>query len=89
MSWVRRRDAEQRHVCAVPVMTDSTGHTYPAGRRHDLWRCDECRKLWRIGTRCDQCDPSDGRATHLGQHAVGDKWRPARPGQRIRYWRKG
>lgn len=61
----------------------------PDGRIGDLWRCDTCRALWRIGDACDVCDRHGGwRPPHLGGHALGIAWRPATLWQRLINWRR-
>jgi len=54
------------------------------GRLGDLWRCDDCRKLWRVGRACDACELY-GTHPGGGQCMVGLKWRPAGLWQRIKY----
>lgn len=78
MSWVRH-DMTDAHRCQHRPPT-SDGHL------GDLWRCGECKKLWRIGKACYICD-AYGSGPHPGQHAVGYKWWPATLWQRLRHWR--
>jgi hypothetical protein len=53
------------------------------GRLGDLWRCDDCRKLWRVALACDVCELyGDHRG---GQCRVGLKWRAATLRQRFKY----
>jgi hypothetical protein len=56
----------------------------PDGAQGDLWRCDDCGRLWRIGDVCDLCDA--GRDWHPGFCSAGSVWRPARWWQRVRHW---
>lgn len=86
MGWVRQASAEERHACDLPTR----GFTFhPAGQPCDLYRCDECKKLWRIGKACDICDAYGGHSGVRGSCQVGVKWRPATLGQRLKNWRKG
>jgi hypothetical protein len=43
----------------------------------DLWRCGECRTLWRIGFACPICDNHGRMVPHVGWHPIGTLWRPA------------
>ena len=70
-TWVRR--AADRHQCDTPA---------PEGTRDDLWRCDDCGKLWRLGSACDACETYRG-TPHAGQHSVGYGWRTATLWQRL------
>lgn len=74
------------HVCGPP-MRDTGILGQASGRLGDLWRCDDCRKLWRVGRICDNCD-FYGVHRGGGQHAVGLAWRPATVWQRIRNRRR-
>jgi hypothetical protein len=59
----------------------------PKGAFGDVWRCDDCRRLWRIGASCDACDSvgqTGGRCPRGGAHPRATAWRPARLWQR--YW---
>lgn len=58
----------------------------PAGAWRDLWRCDDCGELWRVGNGCSACDPSppSGRCVRGGYHSPGYAWRPATWWQRFR-----
>lgn len=56
------------------------------GRLGDVWRCDDCRKLWRVGRACAVCDLY-GEHAGGGSHVVGLRWRPATLWQRLRYRR--
>lgn len=79
MTWIRR--VIPAHYCAPP------GRGVPAvpvAELDDLWRCQECRRLWRVGLACDWCDRYGDRE-HRGGHAMGAAWRPARFWQRLRY----
>lgn len=60
--------------------------TIPDGHRGDLWRCDNCQTLWRIGESCDWCDRTgrtDGRCGAHIVHMPALAWRPATPWQRL------
>jgi hypothetical protein len=83
MSWVRRSNPSE-HRCAVP--SGSFGGA--DGRRGDLWRCDECRRLWRVDTACDACFVLRTDQPHAGQHQVGLTWRFASAWERFRYRRR-
>jgi hypothetical protein len=103
MSWVRKTTVDTPgHTCQPPTRerffripsgfaagTEPIGHrdTVPAGEWNDLWRCDDCGRLWRVGNSCDYCDPSPpgGRCFRGGYHAGGHAWRPATWWQRWRY----
>jgi hypothetical protein len=76
MSGIVNKPRKLRHDCEPP---DWRGLSESA-----LWRCD-CGRLWRVGPACDLCDFYGDHST--GQCTVGRVWRPARMGQRIRYWR--
>lgn len=79
--WVRRqRDDVEQHRCPFPAAT-AVG---------DLWRCHQCRTLWRVGEACDVCDAIGGRQPHHGMCAVGpNRWRRAYWLQRLRWLGKG
>lgn len=101
MTWVRRVQAPA-HTCQPPtqevfreVPTAWTGgktgvgftETVVDGQLNDLWRCDECDQLWRVGAYCDVCDArrqNGGRCARGVYHPAGLKWRPARFLQRLR-----
>jgi hypothetical protein len=72
------------HRCPTPM-----GSFDPAGQVGDLWRCDDCGVLWRVGLACDFCDHFGDNRSHPGGHAVGSCWRPATLWQRIRYRKLG
>lgn len=80
-----------KHHCAPPThsVTGDESHFFriPDGRRGDLWRCDHCRKLWEVRDACDMCERYGWH--DRGQCQVGNKWRKATLGQRLRNWRKG
>lgn len=57
----------------------------PAGHLGDLWRCDECAALWRIGRACDVCEAYGPDQHRSGQCRVGMAWRPASWWQRWRH----
>jgi hypothetical protein len=59
----------------------------PAGAFGDLWRCDPCGELWRVGNGCFSCDPAPP-TSHCrlgGFHPPGLTWRPATWWQRFRH----
>lgn len=75
--WVRRAISEPKpHECRPP--------TAAAGDIDDLWRC-HCRKLWRVGRKCDTCDHNRSDTHRGGYHVPTKAWRPATLWQRIRY----
>lgn len=75
--WVRRAaDKPKPHECRPP--------TAAAGDIDDLWRC-HCRKLWRVGRKCDTCDHNRTDTHRGGYHVPTKAWRPATLWQRIRY----
>jgi hypothetical protein len=57
------------------------------GKQGDLWRCDQCERLWRVGDACDACDWY-GDSPHPGMCTLGLVWRPATLWQRLRYRRR-
>jgi hypothetical protein len=82
MSYVRRM-TESPHRCDLPM-----GSFGPYGADGDLYRCDVCGTLWRLGDACDACE-AYGPGRHRGQCRIGQTWRPATLWQRIRYRRHG
>lgn len=78
MSWIKR-SLRMAHQCEHPPLPKTST---------DLWRCDECGRLWRIGEACDWCERY-GHKPHYGGHAVGRIWRPATRLQRIKYRGQG
>ncbi|MFC6080991.1 hypothetical protein [Sphaerisporangium aureirubrum] len=86
MPWVRHTEPTAIHRCPTPR---SSSYGTPTGEYGDLWRCDECQTLWRIGHACELCEVYGAARPHLGGHAMGFEWRPARWWQRLRHWRKG
>jgi hypothetical protein len=86
MTWVEHTDPRTAHRCPVPHEA-SLGS--PAGEHGDLWRCDDCGTLWRVGYACDICDRHRDDSPHFGGHTIGLEWRPATWWQRIRRWRSG
>jgi hypothetical protein len=80
-TYVRRRSVQppngHKEWCDMPPPVDGRGALYRCG----------CRRLWRLGYACGQCDWADGRWGHGGMCTVGEKGRPATTWQRIRYWR--
>lgn len=105
MTWVRKTpvlDPDQ-HRCAPPMrlvtyalpgfnsgQAISYDEKQVAGSFGDLWRCDDCGELWRIGNSCDDCDPRPpgGRCMRGGYHPGGLAWRPATWWQRFRNRKK-
>lgn len=108
MSWVRRGDPPRVHECRLPeraVVLRPKGtfnmadgdvvHTdrVPDGEFGDLWRCDRCTRLWRIGNACDYCDPKPPEGLRSSQRghpgvvhgSVKTAWRPATWWQRLRH----
>jgi hypothetical protein len=45
-------------LCYVTAIFPEATHLVPEGATGDLWRCDECRKLWRVGDACDMWRPA-------------------------------
>jgi hypothetical protein len=76
MTWVRCQP--KRHVCKPPM-----GSFDAAGQLGDLWRCDDCGELWRVGLSCGACDRG-AVPPHPGQHMTGRSWWPATFWQRIK-----
>lgn len=71
--WIRRaRTVPEQHRCLTPSEAS----------RGDLWRCGECRRLWRYGDACDVCDRY-GRIPHDGMCRVGEMWRAPKIWQRL------
>jgi hypothetical protein len=93
MTWVRQASDvfDKQHECVCPVRDQGTVLTVtrPAGEFGDLWRCDDCGRLWRLGNDCDTCDPAPpgGNCRRGGHHPQGLKWRPATLFQRLTHWR--
>lgn len=85
MSWVHKTPVDT-HECATPRSDGFLGCV--VGQYGDLWRCDDCGELWRVGYACDYCDRY-GDNPHRGVHAVGVMWRPATWWQRWRNRNKG
>ena len=99
MTWVKRAEPPE-HRCEppmgevfvqLPAIPGSAGKStrvknidIPAGDRGDLWRCDTCRTLWRVGLRCDACEHY-GPGRHDGGCSPGRAWRPATLWQRWRH----
>lgn len=78
MVWIRRQ--QPKHKCTPPT-TGNIPAIGAVGSIGDLWRCDTCKKLWRIA------DASEG---NLGRHVIGKTWKPATLRQRLRYyWAEG
>lgn len=102
MTWVRKAPTVALHACAPPMREviyqypsmslrpDGAATEYrenvPGGFLGDLWRCDECNRLWRIGCACQLCD-RNGVYLHGGHCIAGYRWRPARWWQRIAHHR--
>ena len=55
----------------------------PGGGWGDLWRCDDCGELWRVGSGCDRCDPG----LPSGRCGLPLQWRPATWRQKRRFRR--
>ncbi|GAA3550655.1 hypothetical protein GCM10022419_033650 [Nonomuraea rosea] len=86
MTWVKRAE-KPAHTCKPPSLG---GYTLtPEGQHGDLWRCDDCAKLWRIGYACGLCDWLGDLWAHDGQHITGTAWRRASRWQEIRYRKRG
>lgn len=101
MSWVRRTGPPPtQHQCVPPMRTVTTtlppfptsggkpfvwSEDVPAGRFGDLWRCDACGELWRVGNGCDVCDPRSpsSQCGRGGYHPGSVEWRPALWWQRL------
>lgn len=81
MGWARR--TRPGHRCDLAVRENSFGHMVEgAAKLGDLYRCPDCRALWRSARACDLCD-RHGPGPHRGQHTVGIIWRPATFWQRL------
>lgn len=87
MTWLRRQANEtQTHRCTPPVRDAFPKFQPPDwALRDDLWQCDTCDKVWRVGRDCDWCD--QGHRYHGGQCSVLNKWRPSSWSQARRYRR--
>lgn len=81
MSWVRKTDPPPMHECNPPVEEkirlnhDSRSIEYlsPEGaNKDDLWRCDDCQRLWQVVQWINDGDP------YLG-------WQPASFWNRWKY----
>lgn len=81
MTWIRQTDPRRAHTCSPPQSEPPFGR--PHGAYGDLWRCDDCRTLWRIGHACQVCDRYGEALPHRGGHAVGNAWHPATLWQRL------
>lgn len=46
MGWVLRTEPEPVHECAPPMAIKELTIEQADGTHGDLWRCDDCRKLW-------------------------------------------
>jgi hypothetical protein len=80
MTWVQRAvDKPPAHTCPLP----RTVRGNPDGQFDDLWECDDCGRLWRIGQACDACELRGHPWPHSGQCRVGLEWRPASFWQRF------
>jgi len=50
MAFIRRKN---RHFCMPPMVVADDGLAIVDGSYTDLWRCDDCEKLWQVRfTRC-------------------------------------
>lgn len=100
MTWVHRQPRQDVHRCDWPVrevvyrfpsMVAKGGtvqehrETVPDGQRGDLWRCLDCRALWRIEMGCDGCTWNGRCRGHYVGLILRLVWMPARPWQRLRY----
>lgn len=74
MTWVRQQ--QPGHECAPPT-TGSIPAIGAAGTIGDLWRCDNCGRLWRVAAADEN--------TRSGQQPHGRHWKPATLWQRLRY----
>lgn len=81
IGWIRRAEPD-KHQCPAP---QAGSFDTPDGGIGDLWRCPECRKLWRIAYACDACQ-AYGHLPHGGAHLVGYAWRLATGWQRFTTW---
>jgi hypothetical protein len=52
------------------------------GKQGDLWRCDDCDRLWRIGLHCTVCTRG---YSHYGRCGRTVAWLPATLWQRLRH----
>lgn len=43
MGWIVRQEPEEEHFCEPPRWPKSP---FPMGTKGDVWRCDECGRLW-------------------------------------------
>ena len=48
MTWIRRSESVAPHVCPTPEVIKDLTIPETDGESDDLWRCDECRTLWRV-----------------------------------------
>ena len=56
MGWVRKTEPPPVHECSPPVRESArrnhddrmVDYWAPLGNKGDLWRCDDCQKLWQI-----------------------------------------
>ena len=87
MSWVRKTPPPSEHECEPPRRNGLLGAV--DGQNGDLWRCDDCGDLWRVGLACGPCDRAGGPFEHVGLHVGGRDWRPATWWQRLRHRRAG
>jgi len=71
-------------VSADPPIVTEHREQVVDGALGDLWGCDDCGRLWRIGYACGACDRY-GYGRHGGGHEVGERWRPATWWQRLRH----
>jgi hypothetical protein len=85
MGWVLRQSEPARpepaHSCDLPDVYQESGEWLLLG---DLWVCDVCTRLWRIGNACPVCDRG-GRHHAVGQCIAGFTWRRATRRQRWRH----
>jgi hypothetical protein len=85
MTWIRRTEPTSHtcapptyepvfYILSASMTPGAQGGSValapaPDGNLGDLWRCDDCRRLWRIADACDHCDRTG--AQHLGVCTTG------------------
>lgn len=87
MTWIKRAQPPA-HVCEPPSRIERGYVGVPSGAVGDLWRCDDCRALWRVSDACDLCDLAGEWPMRDGHHVVGSTWRRATLWQRLTNWRR-
>lgn len=83
----RIESAKPAHSCRPPGRT-WLAIVRPDAKLGELWRCDTCSKLWRVGRACATCDLYGDHAGG-GHCLVGLAWRPATLWQRIKHRKDG